>query len=229
MFESSILNLTLELLLGFIGLLIAVKIIGKRQVNQLSPFDFISAVVLGELLGNALYSDETTLFHIFYALAVWTFLLAIIEKIVQKSSKFRNLVEGTPKLIIKNGLIDYDVLKKEKLDFIELLTQLRDKDTFSIREVKYAIIEPSGIITVLKKAEYNNVVKRDLHIDSVSSSLSIPIILEGKIQANNLKATGNDENWLMTNLNEKNINGIESVVYAEWSEEEGFYIQESKK
>ena len=70
MTDTVFIHLTLEPFLGFIGLLIAVKIIGKRQVQQVSPFDFVSAVVLGELLSNALYNSETTIIHIFYAISV---------------------------------------------------------------------------------------------------------------------------------------------------------------
>jgi len=228
MFESPILNLTMELLLGFVGLLIAVKIIGKRQVHQVSPFDFVSAVVLGELLGNAIYNDETNIFHIFYALALWTALLFLIEKISQKSSKFRVLVEGTPKLIIKKGMIDYDVLKKERLDFYELLSLLRDKDAFSVREVEYAIIEPSGIVTVIKKPSYSTVTKRDLNAKLEAVSLTLPLILEGQIQEENLKATGHNQNWLVKSIKEENIKSIKNVLYAEWSKEDGFFIQKKK-
>ena len=225
MFDSVFFHLTVELLFGFIGLLIAVKIIGKRQVQQVSPFDFVSAVVLGELLGNAIYNMETTIFHVFYGIAVWTLLLLLIEKIVQKSRKARKIIEGSPKLVIKNGLIDYQVLKREKLDFEELTSLLRGRNAFSIREIEYAIIEPNGIITVIKKPAYDNVNKSDLNINTRPPQITLPLILEGKIDFNNLLVTGNDENWLKQGLQQQNIDRIEDVLYAEWNQNEGLYVQ----
>ncbi len=225
MFESVFFHLTVELLLGFIGLLISVKIIGKRQVQQVSPFDFVSAVVLGELLGNAIYNMETTIFHVVYGIAVWTLLLLLIEIVVQKSRKARKIIEGSPKLVIKNGLIDYQVLKKEKLDFEELTSLLRGRNAFSIREIEYAIIEPNGIITVIKKPSYDSVIKSDLNISTQPPQITLPLILEGKVDFNNLLITGNDENWLQESLKQQNINKIEDVLYAEWNQNEGLYVQ----
>lgn len=229
MFDSVFFHLTIELLFGFVGLLIAVKIIGKRQVQQVSPFDFVSAVVLGELLGNAIYNKETTVFHIFYGITVWTLLLLLIEKIVQKSRKARKIIEGSPKLVIKNGLIDYQVLKKEKLDFQELASLLRGNGAFSIREIEYAIIEPNGIITVIKKPPYDSVTKSDLNLSAGPPRFTLPLIIEGKIDSNNLSVTGNDENWLKQGLEQQGIESIEDVLYAEWNQVEGLYIQKKQQ
>ncbi len=223
--DSVYFQLTLELFFGFIGLLIAVKIIGKRQVQQISPFDFISAIVLGELLGNAIYSTETTVFHILYAIAVWTVLLFAIEKLVQKSRKARLIIEGSPKLIIKNGLIDYQVLKKEKLDFYELFSLLRNKGAFSVRQIEYAILEPNGVITVIKKPPFDTVSKGDLAVEAPPAVLNLPLIVEGKIESKNLDATGYDTYWLTQSLNQQNISRIDDVLYAEWNPQDGLYVQ----
>ncbi len=227
MFESVYFQLTVELFFGFIGLLIAVKIIGKRQVQQISPFDFVSAIVLGELLGNAIYNSETTVFHILYALAVWTLLLVGIEKIVQKSRKARNMVEGSPKLIIKKGLIDYQVLKKEKMDFYELTSLLRGKEAFALREIEYAILEPNGVITVIKKPPFENVKRQDLNIAAERAVINLPLIVEGKIESKNLLAAGHNEDWLLQSIRKQNVQNIEDVLYAEWNETEGLYIQKN--
>jgi len=221
----SFLDLSLELFFGFIALLIAVKIIGRRHVQQITPFDFISAIVMGELLGNAIY-DETSIFYVIYAIALWALLLYIIEKLTQKSHKFRNVIEGSPILIIKKGMIDFNVLKKEKLDFTELLSLLRNKGIFSVREVEYAIVEPSGIITVIKKAPYDSVSKSDLGIEAPPSSINMPVILDGKIDNNNLNVLGFDEQWLDNQLLGQNITGVTNVMYAEWNAFEGLYVQQ---
>lgn len=220
-----IINLTVELTIGLVALLIAVKIIGKRQLRQVAPFDFISALVLGELLGNAIYDDETNLFYMLYGVALWTLLLYIIEKATQKSTKARRVIEGSPDLIIKNGLIDYNVLKKEKLDFSELISLLREKDIFSVKEVEYAVLEPNGAITVIKNSLYATPTKKDLKVTVQPSQLSLPLIVDGIIEKSNLKMTGYDENWLKEGLNQFDIKDLKEVLYAEWNINDGFHIQ----
>lgn len=223
--DSFIFSLTIELIIGFIALLISVKIIGKRQFHQVSPFDFISAIVLGELLGNAIYDKETNFFHILYGVFLWTVLLLIIEKVTLKSLKIRRAMQGSPVLIIKDGLIDYKALKKEKIDFGELLSMLREKDTFSIREVEYALLEPNGSITVIKKPPYSYPKNKELHIVPNAISLNIPLIIDGVVEEKNLKMVGYDKSWLVESIKSYEIESIKDVLYAEWSNENGFYIQ----
>ncbi len=224
---TSLLDLSIELFFGFIALLLAVKIIGRRHVQQVSPFDFISAIVMGELLGNAIY-DGTTIWHVLYAIGLWALLLYVIERITQKSCRFRNIIEGSPVLLIKKGIIDFDVLKREKLDFTELLSLLRNKDVFSVREVEYAIIEPSGVITVIKKTPYHSVSKSDLRIAGPASPLNLAVILDGKIDRDNLNQLGYDENWLKDMLLKQHIYSFEDVLYAEWDDINGLFVQQRK-
>ncbi len=224
MLKSVYAQLTIELFLGFIGLLIAVKIIGRRQFQQISPFDFISAIVLGELLGNAIYDNEVSILHVLYAIAVWTVLLFVTEKAVQKSRKLRRAVEGSPVLLIDKGVINYQVMSKERLDFVELLSLLRDKGV-TVREVEYAILEHNGLITIIKKPPYDQVTKKDLNIALGPVLLNIPLIIEGEIIAANLKHAGHDEAWLQGTLKQQQINDINDVLYAEWNDAEGLHVQ----
>ncbi len=226
MLDSVYFQLTIELFFGFIALLISMKIIGKRQIQQVSPFDFISAIVMGEFLGNAIYDSEISVFHIIYAIAVWTVLLYAIEKAVQKSRKLRRVVEGSPVLLIKNGVIDYQVMKKEKLDFVELLSVLRDKSAYSIREIEYAILEHNGIVSVIKKSQYDVVTRNDLHIEAKPAQLDLPLIIEGEIIKPNLMKTDHDESWLSNAMmQEFDVNDIKDILYAEWNANDGFHVQ----
>jgi len=107
MIDSIYLQITVELFFGFVGLLISVRIVGNRQVQQITPFDFVSAIVLGELLGNGVYDGDVTIVEMLYGIGLWTLLLITVEKITQKSQKIRNVIQGTPKLIIVDGIIQY--------------------------------------------------------------------------------------------------------------------------
>lgn len=106
------LQLTLELVIGLILLFAVVKIAGKKLISQMSPFTFIAAIVLGELLGNALYDDHIHLWYIIYSITLWGAMLLLVEYASQKWLSFRLWSEGKPTLLIRNGVIDYEALKK---------------------------------------------------------------------------------------------------------------------
>lgn len=224
MFGSSISQLTIELTIGFFALFVVTKITRKSQINQITPFDFISAIVLGELLGNAIYDEKIRIWTIMYALALWGILMVFIEKITQKLRRTRKLLEGEPAIIIRNGQIDYKVIKKEKLDINELLSLLRQKDAFSIREIEFAILEQSGNISVLKKSKYESATIEDLKLQEHPVYLPITLILDGEIMKDNLYAIGHDENWLFNQIRKAGEKNIENIFYADWKQDEGIHV-----
>lgn len=224
MFDQSILHLSVELILGFICLLLVTRIIGKTQISQITPFDFISAIVLGELLGNAIYDEEVKIWSIIYALALWTILMLLVQKITQKFRRTRKLIEGEPAIIIRNGQIDFDVIKREKIDVNELLSILRQKGAFSIREIEFAILEQSGDISVLKRSKYSSPTAEDLDLCDKPVYLPINLILDGEVLLDNLRAIGFDENWLRDHLNKFGIHSTEEVFFADWKQDEGLHV-----
>lgn len=222
-------DLTLQLILGFFALLLITKILGKTQISQVTPFDFISALVLGELLGNAIYDKDTNLFIFLYAVFLWTFLIYMIERMTQKFRRSRIIFEGDPSILIRNGQIDFDQLKKEKLDINELMSLLRGRDIFSIREVQYAILEPNGSLSILKKAKYDTPTKEDLNITNREVYLPVSFILDKEIIWENLNACGFDETWLKKELKTNGINDINEIFFAEWKYDEGLHIVPFRK
>ncbi|SKC81662.1 DUF421 domain-containing protein [Maledivibacter halophilus] len=217
-------KLTLQLILGFFSLLIITKILGKTQISQVTPFDFISSLVLGELLGNVVYDKEIHIFVFLYAIFMWTFLIYIIEVITQKFRRTRSFFEGNPSILIRNGQIDFHQLKKEMLDINELMSLLRGRDIFSIREVQYAILEPNGSLSILKKSKYDTPTKEELNIVNKEVYLPVAFILDKEIIWENLNACGFDESWLRKELEASGIKDINEIFFAEWKYDEGLHI-----
>lgn len=104
--------LTTELIIGFFLLFIIIKFVGRKIINQITPFTFISTIVLGELLGNAVYDQDINIFYIIYTMTLWGMLLFIVEYLGQKFLFFRGMFEGKPSALIKNGIVDREALKK---------------------------------------------------------------------------------------------------------------------
>ncbi|MDN4495611.1 DUF421 domain-containing protein [Ureibacillus aquaedulcis] len=218
---------TIELIFGFIALLIATKILGKTQISQLTPFDFISAMVLGELVGNSVYDEHVKIWSILYALVLWTILIFAVEKLTQKHRGLRRTFEGYPSIIIRQGKIDREQLSQNHLDIDQLQQMLRQqKDIFSIREVEYMIIEPNGQISVMKKPKYASPTLEDMSLKQKPVYLPFTLISDGKVVLDNLRESGHDEDWLLKQLKNRGITRFEDALFAEWVEDEGFFCLE---
>lgn len=216
--------LSLELLIGFIGLFIVVKIVGKTQLSQITPFDFISALVLGELLGNAVYDREIGLNFILYALFFWALLHLGVEYLGQKFIWARAHTLGNPSVVVRNGRIDRDQLKKNKININQLQSSLRQAGVFTIREVEFCILEPNGSISILKKSQYKTTEQKDLNIKPQAVYMPYTIISDGKVLWDNVKECGYDKNWLNLQLSGNGYERPEELYYAEWLEGEGMYL-----
>ncbi|MEI2368154.1 YetF domain-containing protein [Niallia circulans] len=214
-----------ELIIGYILLLLLTKVLGKTQITQITTFDFVSVLVLGELVGNAMYDTETGIKEIMYSILVWGGLIYITEFITQKFRKTRQLLEGKPSIVINKGKIDFKELQKNHLDINQLQHLLRAKDVFSIAECAYAILETDGTISVLKKSAYRNPTKQDMNLSLEITALPISVILDGEIIKENLPRIGWNEEQLMQELKKQNVQSPKDILYAEWQEGSPLYLQ----
>ena len=122
-------DITIELIGGFFALLIMLKVLGKTQFSQITPFDFITALVLGNFVGGAIFENSAGLKEILFSIFIWGVLIYIIELLTQKSTFFRLIFEGKPTMIVYKGEILYKQLKKNYLD-INQLQHLIDNKAF---------------------------------------------------------------------------------------------------
>ncbi|MCA1056705.1 DUF421 domain-containing protein [Rossellomorea aquimaris] len=220
-----IMSIAVELVVGYFALLILTKILGKTQITQISAFDFISALILGELVGNSLYDKDISVWSILAAISIWGFLIFSTEFFTQKSRRFRHIMEGTPAIIINKGKIDFQQLKKNHLDLNQLQHLLRAKDIFSVGECEYALLESNGTLSVIKKSIYENVQRADLNIAPTRVSLPLSLIVDGEIVYDNLKIVHKQEDWLVSEIKKHGFQSSKDVLYAEWKEDEPLLVQ----
>jgi uncharacterized membrane protein YcaP (DUF421 family) len=218
-------HLTVELVTGFVLLFLVVKVAGKKLIHQISPFTFISALVLGELLGNALYDDHIHLWYIIYSISLWGALLLLVEYINQKWLPFRRLSEGKPAALIRNGIIDYEALKKNRMTLNQLQSLLRQSETFSLREVAYCYLEANGSISILKKSKYQKTTREDFQLPPQSVYVPITLIRDGELLIDELRELGKDEQWLNEQLRAHGVSSYQDVLIAEWLEGDGLFVQ----
>jgi uncharacterized membrane protein YcaP (DUF421 family) len=209
-------ELSLELVIGFAGLFIITRLLGKTQMSQITPFDFISSLILGELLGNAIYDKHVSIFSILYAVALWGILIYLIELWTQKKKGVRGFLEGQPVIVIHRGKVLYEVLKKSKLDLNQLQGLIRQKGYFSIYDIEYAILENNGSVSVLPKSQLDMVNRQDLNLPFKQHALPMTLIIDREIVYDNLLELGKDVNWLKSELQKQNIGDPSRVLHAEW-------------
>ena len=217
--------LTLELIVGFFLLFILVKFVGRKIINQISPFTFIAGIVLGELLGNALYDHKIGLPYIIYSMCLWGVLLFIVEYLERKSLFFRGIFQGKPSALIKNGEVDPEELKKSRMNLNQLQSLLRQSETFSIREVAFCYLEPNGSISILKKPQYQKTTLEDFNLTGKPTHVPVTIIRDGKVLWDEINDLGFNETWLKTQLQPHHISNYKEVFIAEWLESDGNFVQ----
>ena len=218
-------SIIIETFFGFLSLFIIAKVIGKTQISQLTVFDFISALIFGELVGNAIYDDEIGVIEIALAVFLWGSLLWLIELLTQKFKRTRSLFEGQPTIVIRKGKIDRDAMKKSKLDINQLLHLLRSKGAFSINEVEFAIVETDGSLSVLKNTFEQNPTRKDFNLLAEDVVLPMTIVSDGEIVWDNLQEIGLDQTWLEDELKKQDVQSYKDVFYAEYKQGEALLVQ----
>jgi uncharacterized membrane protein YcaP (DUF421 family) len=217
--------LTIELIIGFFLLFIIVKFVGKKIINQITPFTFIASIVLGELLGNALYDHQIGVLYIIYSMALWSILLFIVEYLGQKSLLFRGVFEGKPAALIKNGVVDREELRKNRMNINQLQSLLRQSETFSIREVAFCYLEVNGSISILKKSQYQKTTLEDFNLLDKPVYVPVTLIRDGEVLWDEIKDLRYDESWLKRQLLSQYVSDYKDVFIAEWLEGDGIFVQ----
>ena len=201
-----------------VGILFLVTlVIGKKLISQLNFFDFIVGITIGSIAA-ALSVDKTiTYSHGIISLLIWGLIpLADIRA--------RRRLDGVPTLLVQNGKILEDNLKKEKYHVNDLLEELRLKGVFNIADLNFAILETSGQISVQLKPEKQPVTVSDLNLSATRQGLCANLIIDGKILYQHLKLVNRDEIWLREELKKQNIEDVGQVLLASMDGSGNLYI-----
>ncbi|WP_349654856.1 DUF421 domain-containing protein [Neobacillus sp. DY30] len=180
---------------------------------------------MGELLGNAVYDHKVGILYIIYSMTIWGGLLFTVEYLSQKFLTFRGAVEGKPSALIKNGIVDREALKKNRMNINQLQSLLRQSETFSIREVAFCYLESNGFLSIFKKSKYQKTTQEDFNMPLKPVIAPVTVIRDGEVLWDEIAELGFNESWLKSELNSKNITDYKDVFIAEWLEGDGLFIQ----
>lgn len=195
-------------------LFLLAKVMGKKQISQLNLFDYIVGITIGSVAADISLDLNKSFLDGVICMLVFGLTGALVSYVTLKSIKLRRFFTGTPSIIIENGKIIEEGLKKVKFDINDLMEELRGAGYFNIDEVAYAVMETNGKISFLPKDGDKPVTKKDMDLKIIPSSLVANIIIDGKIMMNNLKAMNKDEKWLSHELKVLGYKDIDEILLA---------------
>lgn len=220
------LDVALRAVVGFSVLLLLTRLLGKKQLGQLNIFTYITGIVIGNIAGDMLVHKDIKIVDGILGMALWAFFAFIVEYLALKWPKARVVLDGEPSIVIKKGQIMPGTLRKLRLNIDDLTMLLRTNSVFSITDVEYAILEPNGDLSILKKPEKEILTRKDINLSPPQiTNLPGEIIVDGKIVYRNLDEFGKTKNWLDNELMRLKIDSPKDVLYAELQNDGSLYIQ----
>lgn len=208
------LEVIVRTLVSVIVLFALTRLLGKRQVSQLSFFEYITGITLGSITAYVSMDIDTDWYLGLISMGVWVLVSFGIEILQLKSKKARNLIDSKGTVLIKDGRILEDNLKKERLTNEDLLEQLRKRSIFKAAQVEFAVMEPDGEINVLLKNEYQPLTPSHLGIKVSPEPEPQGVILDGEIMDEPLSTLGLNRQWLYTELQKIGVS-VDNVYLAQ--------------
>ncbi|MEH7332745.1 DUF421 domain-containing protein [Neobacillus drentensis] len=203
------LTIVFRTILFYVLILVIFRMMGKREIGELSILDLVVFIMIGELAVVAIERPNVRLLHAIVPMVLLMFIQIIMAIISLKSKRFRDLVDGKPSIIINRGKIDEVAMRKQRYNFDDLMTQLREKDIRSIADVEFAILESSGSLSVIEKLKNSNEIPKQ-------GDITIPLIIDGSIEEENLKRINKTNLWLRQELKKKGYRDVKKISFCSY-------------
>lgn len=203
-------SLILRTIFMYFFVIFVYRLMGKKEVGQLSIIDLIVSILIAELIALSIQTEKSIFISI-VPILVLVFVQIFISFITLKNEKIRNILDGKPTIIIKNGKLNFTEMSKLRYSLDDLLTQLRLQGVKSIDKVRYAVLEKNGSLSV-----FND-----------NNEYPLPLILDGVIDYNALEEIKKDYNWIINILKNKNLE-LSEVFYAFYTNKKVFIIEKKE-
>lgn len=216
-------NIIIRTLVSYVLLIILSRVMGRKFVGEMTVFDFAVTITIGTVVGTFM-TDGVKSWQILIIPVVLSLAVLVTGFFVLKSLPARKIIEGEPVVVIQNGKILDHNMQKMRYAINNLEMQLREKNIFDFNEVEFAVLEPNGKLSILKKSQNRPLTPTDLKIKTAYQGMASEIIKDGKIIEQNLAQNNLDFNWLYDELHKKGITKINDVFYASLNTDGSLYI-----
>ena len=201
---NELLNVVFRALISLVALFFVTKLIGKKQVSQLSLFDYVIGISIGNFAAEMTVNLESDEIHGIIAVLIFGFIAYLVSILTMKSIKLRRFFMGTPTIMIEHGKLIQDSFHKVRYDINDILEQCRINGYYDISDIEYAIVEANGELSILPNKESRTITTKDLNLKVEKEGLCANVIIDGKIMYKNLNYINKKEEWLLKELKNKN-------------------------
>lgn len=208
----------------YISVMVAIRIMGKRQIGELQPSELVITIMLGDLASVPMQETGIPILNGITPIITLVFLEVMLSLIALKSRRARRIISGNPSIVINNGKINYKELRRLRFNVDDLLEELRAKDIVNINDVQAALIDTNGAFCVLLKAAKRPLTPEDVGISPNEDEIPYTLVSDGEIVTENLEKMKHDEIWLYKQLKKHNLR-VSDVLYASCTKSGKFEIQ----
>jgi uncharacterized membrane protein YcaP (DUF421 family) len=202
-------------LISFFALLALVRLMGKQQMAEMTFFDYVVGITIGSIASTISVEVNQNLFSTTVGMAVWALLAILLALLSLHNVWIRKVVEGEAIIVIKNGKIQEDQLKKARISLDDLIAQLRMQGVFDLSDVEFALFEANGKLSIQKKSQKQPLTPADLNLPTQYKGLPTTLISDGKLLTDALKALSLSRSWLHFQLQKQNIQDFSQVSLAQ--------------
>ncbi|MDB5085126.1 MAG: hypothetical protein JWN30_2012 [Bacilli bacterium] len=217
------LNIVVRSIVSLAYLFILTKLIGKRQLSQMTVFDYIAGITVGDIAAFTATNMDGPMLHGFIALTIFALFPVAMGLLAVKSKKVRDIVDGKGTVLIKHGKILEDNLKKERMSTDELLEQLRLKNAFQVSNVEFAVMEPNGAVSVLLKSQNEPLTPKHMGFTVSPTTEPQTVIMDGNIMQESLATIGLNNGWLLAELEKLGVS-LDNVFLGQVDSNAELYV-----
>lgn len=214
---------------SYFSLFLMTKLMGHKQIAQLDSFDYITGITIGSIAAE-FATDLEEPWKPLLAMAIYAIASLLLGAIARKFPRTRKYLNGTSRIIMNNGKLNRENLKKAKLDINEFLVMCREQGYFDLSSIQTALFEYNGKLTILPDSSRRPATPEDFQLKPEQETLFAEIIMDGRILEKNLQSIGFDLNWLSKQMNQHGIRSAKDVFLAVCDKNQNisFYTKENK-
>lgn len=222
------LNIVIRVILALIFLFTATRFLNNRSLSSITYLNYIATATLGTIAGNLAFNIKIGILNFVLAGILITSTLAVASYFSLINRPLRKFLTGKSTVVIKDGKILEQNMAELNFSFDYLNEKLRLKQVFDISKVDYAVLEPTGELSVKLKPSERPLTPKDINLNAKSDGVALEMILDGKVVEENLNKRNLEISWLMHELNNKGITSIEEVAFAALATNGNLYIDRFK-
>lgn len=201
-------DVTVRALVSLVVLFFVTKMIGKKQVSELSLFDYVIGISIGNFAAEISINLEADMLYGIVGVVIFGLVAYLVSILTMKSMTLRRFIMGSPTMLIKDGKIIFDGLKKIKYDVNDLLEACRISGYFDISQIECALMEANGTVSFLPKSEYRPVTNKDMNLKPKKETLLANVIIDGVILEKNLQTMAKNKEWLLKQIKKHDLSDI---------------------